>query len=555
MPHLRRLSHSLRRDERGVTMYLVIGVMLVTSLLMTAVLTATSTDASLARRDLDAKKATYAAQAGIAAYLQQLNANPNYWTTCPTSASYSSGGTVAVPDSTSGDESYSYAPIPAPGYSACSTSNPTGSMVTSAGTFRVQFNGYSGVNSGSTQPVARSIVVTFKHESFLNYVYFTEFEQQNPSLGNNGSGAPDCVGLNVQQIVTAQSHNQDTDCLLINWVTGDNIDGPMFSDDYLYVCGQPRWGSTPTDLIYTQGVVDNTQNGCAPDTPQVNSPGGTVSGEGTLETSYKPLDIPQSNDTLEALAEQNGTVYNGVTKIALGTSASTYTVTNANVDGGTPTPENMPANGVIYVAQSSTSPCTYTYIPTSETYTEYQSGGTGYGCGTVFVSGTYDTSLTIASSQDVVITGNLTSGTSNALLGLVPQNWARVYHEVLQGGSVTSCDADSNASNASSSLSNPTIDAAILTTTDSWIVDNYDCGAALGNLTIDGALAQYYRGTVGTTNGHGYLKVYKYDTRLEDESPPYFLSPVDPAWSVQSESSCSAVGHLSSDSGSTALCY
>jgi len=537
-------------------MYLVIAVMFVTTVLLAAVLTATSSDASLSRKDLDLKKATYAAQAGIADYLQQLNANPNYWTTCPTSAGYSSGATVSIPDSTDGEESYSFTPIPAPGYSACSTSNPTGSMVTSAGTFRVQFNGFSGVSNISqlSQPAARSIIVTFKHESFLNYVYFTQYEQQNPSLDGTGSSA--CVDQTVKQIVTAQQSGGDSACTLINWVTNDNVNGPMFTDDYLYVCGQPRWGSMPSDTIYTQGIVDN--NTCSPDSPYVNSPGGSVAGEGTLDENYTPLTIPQSNDTLEALAQQNGQVYYGVTDITLG--ASGYTVTNATT--GTAVPESYPTNGVLYVAASSSANCDGpAYDPNSETYSEYQSGGSDYGCGTVFVSGTYGSSLTIASSQDIVITGNLISGASNALLGLVPQNWARVYHPVVYGGAASDCNAPGNASNGTGSLTNPTIDAAILTTTDSWVVDNNACGAQLGNLTVDGAIAQYYRGVVGSggSSGTGYIKNYEYDTRLEDESPPYFLSPVNPAWSIQSESQCAAIGHVTytttANPNLTNVCY
>ncbi len=559
------LADRLRRDERGVTMYLAIALMFITSVLMAAVLTATSTDATLSRRDLDTKKATYAAQAGIAAYLQQLNTNPNYWTTCPTSpagSAYTSGQTTPVPDGTTNDESFSYTPLPAPGYTACQTSNPTGSMVTAAGTFRVQFNGFSGVADGSANPVGHSIVVTFKHDSFLSFAYFTHREQLNPTLDNSGAGTTDCTsggqGLTVKQILAADLEPPDGPCQLINWVTGDTVNGPMYSDDYFYVCGQPRWGSQPSDTIDTQGVEDNNSSGCAPDTPYVNQPGGTTPGEGTLQSTYTSEPIPQSNDTLEALAEQQvggvqqGAIYDGFTQIAL--NGSTYTVTNANVNSGTPTVESMPPDGIIYVAQSSAS-CSTPYNPYTEDYTEYNSGGSDYGCGTVEVQGNYSSSLTIASAQDVIVTGSLTTNTSGtAVLGLVPQDWARVFHEVMYNGSVSNCQAHSDASdNTTLDLNNPTIDAAILTVTDSFIVDNYNCGGAEGNLNVDGAIAQNYRGTVGTTGGGGtgYIKNYSYDTRLEDESPPYFLSPVNPAWTVESESQCSSIEHLPSAAPST----
>ena len=43
------------------------------------------------------------------------------------------------------------------------------------------------------------------------------------------------------------------------------------------------------------------------------------------------------------------------------------------------------------------------------------------------------------------------------------------------------------------------IDAAILALDHSFIVDNWDCGL-LGALTVKGAIAQKFRGPVGTYN-------------------------------------------------------
>ena len=52
----------------------------------------------------------------------------------------------------------------------------------------------------------------------------------------------------------------------------------------------------------------------------------------------------------------------------------------------------------------------------------------------------------------------------------------------------------------------------------SFIVDNYNCGAPLGTLNVNGAIAQKFRGAVGTGGGGsdtGYLKNYNYDERLQ----------------------------------------
>jgi hypothetical protein len=86
-------------------------------------------------------------------------------------------------------------------------------------------------------------------------------------------------------------------------------------------------------------------------------------------------------------------------------------------------------------------------------------------------------------------------------------------------------------------LENPTIDAAILSTKHSWIVDNWKCGEPLGKLTVWGSIAQFWRGPVGTGGGtgSGYIKNYTYDERLAAQQPPSFLSPTDTTWSLSRE--------------------
>jgi hypothetical protein len=114
--------------------------------------------------------------------------------------------------------------------------------------------------------------------------------------------------------------------------------------------------------------------------------------------------------------------------------------------------------------------------------------------------------------------------------------------------SASDCDTTNATANtnAAGSLSNPTIDAAILAVDHSFMVDNFDCAAPLGNLTIWGAIAQNFRGYVGTHQGNavqsGYTKNYNYDTRLRSLSPPYFLNPVSAGWQVIRVTECDASG-------------
>ena len=56
-------------------------------------------------------------------------------------------------------------------------------------------------------------------------------------------------------------------------------------------------------------------------------------------------------------------------------------------------------------------------------------------------------------------------------------------------------------------------------------------------LTVNGAIAQKFRGPVGTSsNGDpqsGFIKSYTYDDRLRFRSPPKFIDPVAAGWQVQ----------------------
>ena len=54
----------------------------------------------------------------------------------------------------------------------------------------------------------------------------------------------------------------------------------------------------------------------------------------------------------------------------------------------------------------------------------------------------------------------------------------------------------------------------------------------MDKLNVTGAIAQKFRGAVGTTSPTGYTKNYVYDDRLRYRSPPFFLDPVQAAWKV-----------------------
>ena len=233
----------------------------------------------------------------------------------------------------------------------------------------------------------------------------------------------------------------------------------------------------------------------------------------------------------------HGQVFSGTTTVTFN-GASTATVMNCPgttaASTCTTTSLDITAKPIIYVQNAAA--CSLTpYSPYDVSYPTTTVGSNYYGCeGDVYVKGNYSASFTIAAANDIVVTGDLTTAhdgsgqpTGPAVLGVgreqvrardarrdaasEPQLSAVPSSE---GGNVT------NVTNPNQTLTSPTIDAAILAVQHSWIVDNFDCGAKLQNLTVNGAIAQYYRGPVAVTGTTGYLKDYTYDDRLHVTLPP-----------------------------------
>jgi hypothetical protein len=209
------------------------------------------------------------------------------------------------------------------------------------------------------------------------------------------------------------------------------------------------------------------------------------------------------------------------------------------------------------------------------------------GLGNVYVEGTVKGRVTIASQNNVVVTGNLSvagasGGTVPAgpdIVGLVAANSVVVYHPVSRssttsspapakspsgvsgtcpttttgtpsGGSTSgstytmtctwtdtttygSTYANLSYPNQTSSTSSRYVFASIQTLQHSFWVQSYNRGADLGKLSVRGSIAQKWRGAVGTAGGTGYQKDYSYDARLKFSSPPYFPQWTNAVWSAK----------------------
>lgn len=511
------------RGEAGFTMLAtIIGVTVITALALVAV-TAVRGDIPLTSRDIGNKKAYEAAKAGVEDYASHLYADSLYWTRCaevPTPNAVNLQGSTTKRRAVPGDPNATYAIelLPATGqttYSQCSTSNPGGSMLETggpaAGSFRIRSTGYA---EGTSVP----IVASFKRPSFLDYVYFTQLETLDPIAYGYPNPSTALSGAYSQCELTWEQGRENSKisgtneyCATISFITGDAIEGPLHTNDSLSICGSPRFGRTATDMIEIGGKSPGWyQEGCSGSNPKFT---------GTKITSAPVLVPPESNSKLASIAEP-AFRYTGQVRICL--SGNNMTVGSGSTCTGLYSGA-IPSNGVIYVRNGA---CSSVYSPFNTTYE------TTSGCGNAYVRGTYTGQLTIAAENDIIIDGSLcrtSCGTASgeALLGLIANNFVRVYHPC------------TNGTNGSGSLSNPTIDAAILAIKHSFIVDNYRCGNPLGTLNVEGAIAQKFRGPVGLGSSGGssagYTKNYVYDDRLRYLEPPSFIEPTGASWVIGRE--------------------
>ena len=205
--------------------------------------------------------------------------------------------------------------------------------------------------------------------------------------------------------------------------------------------------------------------------------------------------MPDSNSALADAANLN---YYGTTNIVL--NGNTMTVTTRNAAGTAdvgPTDVTIPDNAVIYVHNAANG-CSRTDLPTNP-----GSYDTRDGCANVFISGNYSKDITIGSDKDIIVRGDVTrtrfAGVpADVEMGLIATSYVRVMHGTSGGANV-----------AAYTMQDVTIEAAIMSVQHSFIVDNWNEGARLGTLTVFGAIAQKFRGPVGTSTPTGYTKSYK----------------------------------------------
>jgi hypothetical protein len=542
-----------RDDEDGVALVTVLLLSMIMLLIVAGTMAAAMQSMPISRRDQDWSAALAAAEAGIDDYLFRLNENDQY---------YLYSASLAPPD---GNLAFT-AWVPVPGATA-STTCPT-PPPTNVPCFRYAVNTANLVSQGAilltstgrVNNVTRVVQTTLRRKAFIDYLYFTDFETRDPAAY---TGSPFTPAEAQVECPFYRYAGRDPNCTNIYFNDYDTINGPLHTNDAIGISGDPEFnGKVTTGWNTSAPRYFCSPTSCSGSSPTFQ-PGDPKYGE--------PLTMPPSNAGIKADADQTqggtGCLFTGPTSITLN-SAGTMTVvspftkwpaTPNNCQPGSNIP--LPSNGVIYVQNvpstasdpNYTAGCiTATQINNSPTVVNHPLGYpqrydiTTYGCrnGDVFLQGTLNGRLTIAAENNIDIIGNVTyqGGTGgDDLLGLIANNYIEIYHPVGSSSAPSSCRSGSAYNSyynlelfscSSTTFSNPTVQAAILSVNHSFRVQNYDKGALMGNITINGAIAQRYRGIVTIIGSSGYGKNYNYDQRLKYQSPPRFLQPIAAAWQV-----------------------
>jgi hypothetical protein len=571
------------RNDSGQALVIVLGIVMMLLLGTMAMAQNVNQHQPIVQRDLVVHEAYRAMQAGLDEYLYEANANPNY-VMCDGSTVYtgypghwsatgsatlnaglcsglSLGTWTSVPDlaAVHGVPAWFTYGTPAiydcTGTSAqCPTANTWESVLV------VGAAGYT--NDMSYQEATVSIQPT---NNFLLSLWWLNYDQEDP-VTINAQNPPDCgyywqVGL-------------VNNCQTVDFVTGETLNGNIYVNDSIFICGSPTLNGVVTSADPNHATIADPSDHTCSDSP-LGSP--------TLVHGAPVEQAPTDDAVLGSVAAQNGCLYEGPTEIKLAENGSNvygmdvYSPdTPAGSDGAAGSNDTLdnstnanpclsnagqqwwvpyPSNGVVFI-KSCTSCTGSTWNPLANVYqpdNAYEAVGPTEG--DAIVEGTLQGPLTIAAQNNVVIDGNIcyaswtncttppASPQTADVLGLVAYNFVEVNHPMTNGGfggwnNDSQCPSNVGyfgpGTTPNCDLQNPVIDAAILALNHQFDAHNFDQGASLGTVTIEGSIAEDWRGPVGTfgSNNTGYSKQYTYDSRLGYLSPPEYLNPGTSSWAI-----------------------
>ena len=281
-----------------------------------------------------------------------------------------------------------------------------------SGTFRIR-------STGESRGERRSIVATFRRSSFLDYLYFTDYETSDPltyptrrRARRRRPGVHPVPRRRGRRTATTSRSRPSTGS------TGRCTPTTTCSP-------AARRTSAATRRTRSRSPARRRTAG----TPRGLGCGGTPDFLGIKRHPAPILPVPTSNTKLKDMALSNGKTYYGQTTVELLASGKMNVRSYNNTTGAvfTETAVDTPANGVVYVQQNARLGCSSIDGPLETDYTDPP------GCAILTVKGTYTKSLTLASDADILIDGDLLRS-GDPVLGLVALNFVRIKHGVRNCG-------------------------------------------------------------------------------------------------------------------------
>ena len=583
MTHIRKRFAHMRGDA-GVALIMVMGWMLVLAVLVTAAIGYAIQTNLVAHRGQDWGGALSAAQAGVEDYIARLNRNDNYgriWDCTnpalkgPNEVGNTCGWTSTTPS----------------GWIPVIATEPNGAAFHyDVDSSSLDKNGTINITStGRVGKSTRTVQAAIGRGGSTDFLYYTDLEHADPSnqtAYTTGTTKYFCGSSGAQTDIywyspsISGSNRSNSSCVEIGFAGGDVLNGRVHFNDTpkLNAAGATFQSSFETSTPGCKTATGPNYAGCL-------RSGSPIPVYGSTTTTIPPVyaDPLYLDDTSAKFATYPGCHYYGATRVKFNvTPAGTMTVwskdsagksTGANcgtftaAGGYVATNIPVPTDQVIYVsAGSATHQClsgeigdglpvgtytgnnatTYTYDQTMLTTDQF------CGQGNLYVEGNVQGRVTMAAENSIVVTGDLvlSNGVNGTdLVGLVAGNSVEVYHPWVDTWVSTTSNGKTTwgwkgnpaevagwphrYSDPSTGGNNPAsgiqIDASIQTLQHSFWVQQYSQGNGAGTLLVLGSIAQRWRGIVGQGSA-GYIKLYKYDSRLKYSSPPYFPQWTNAKW-------------------------
>lgn len=550
--------------DRGAALPMVIGITVVLGLLVTTAVAYATGGFRQAATTQEWSASLAAAYAGVEHYQSRLSEDTAYVQYGNPAAPFSAGSDLRLPTGTNANPAFNIAAgadwvkVPGSVDDSFFRYEVDNSKYAAGGVIRVRSTGKVGAET-------RTIVADLRQSGFIDFLYFTDYEIFDPAISGDSAN---CVKY--------WWSGRPSGCSEITFSGGDSINGPVHSNDTIRICEASFGGNVTTAYNSTNGIFYNNRN---------------VNGSRCYGQSFSPVEGPPSYAPIIGMPASNsqhlretrsdltvngvprpGCLYTGPTKIQLNSNGtinvrSPWTkktrITGSPATGGSEPAEcgsvtalnsaagatfNLPQSNVIYV-QNVPSVADPNFWPSWErpsgincvgTSGSKDSNGNGnglgypinseraepnsYGCrnGDLFVKGTLNGQTTLSAEHFIYVTGDIRYRDSeDDVLGLVGNDAIWVWNP-----------ATSSSSSATALLGdyNRRIDAAMLSVQHTFAVQNPRAGNGRGTLTVNGAIAQKFRGIV--SYGGGYVKDYNYDQRLKYTAPPKFLSPVTTTYGV-----------------------